>query len=123
MQKNDEEPRSSRAADGGKLGPIEPRVTVGEEIILLALHHKSNAAEEVAGLWFTAYEQPGGYREAIAALEAAGLVERHGLMHHPQPTANAQIDARTQRLVRAIQSAAALADEDADLLVGVAACG
>ena len=123
MHETDDDLRGSGAANAGTPAPIEPHLTVGEEMVLLALHYKGHGVEEAVQLWYTAYEQPGGYREAVASLEAAGLVERHGLLHHAAPTANAQIDARTQRLVHVIQAPAALSEEDGDLLVGLAASG
>ena len=101
---------------------VEPCLTVGEEIALLSLGYDRHAIEPLVALWTEGHGQSGGYESVLASLEAAGLVQRRGLRHRAAPTGNAQIDARTQRLLRVMQRPAALSGDDADLLVGVAAC-
>lgn len=111
------------SASARQVAPVEPRLTGGAEIALLSLYYDCDGVEQLVALWSESYRQPGGYKSVLDSLEAAGLVQRHGLRHGARPTASAQIDARMQGLIEAIQRPVALSGDDADLLVGVAACG
>jgi hypothetical protein len=100
---------------------VEPELSLGEELVLLSVDSERHRISSLVDLSRAAYGQPRGYSEAVAALEEMGLVAKSGLRHHLATTDTARVKERRLRLLQVIRSPADPTDEDADLLVGLAA--
>ncbi len=100
---------------------VEPLLGLGEELVLLSVDAGKARIAPLVDLAGDAYGQPHGYSEAVAALEARGLVTRSGLRHHLATTDRANVVERRRRVLHVVRSTVDPTDEDADLLVGLAA--
>jgi hypothetical protein len=113
--------QSSAPKQVGVVPRVEPILGLGEELILLSVGAGKHRVSTFVDLARAAYGEPRGYSEAVASLEAAGMVTRSGLMHHLATTDKAKVPERLRRVFHVVRSTAEPTDEDVDLLVGLAA--
>lgn len=98
-----------------------PRLSVAEQIVLLTLHARRARVRS----WIRVVRHAEGftsYRIALDRLIAAGLVERRGPLRRIRATASADVEGRTGRVLARIQDVSPLSDDDASLIVLLAAC-
>ncbi len=98
--------------------PVEPRLSLAEEVALLSLGAPRRLTRHVARVVGRAH--PGGLRRHDSALWA--LTQR-GLLAHGAPTPEAQLGARIARVRALIRRPAPPQGQDAELLTLLAAAG
>ena len=94
---------------------LEPRLSVAEEVTLLALDAPGRAAGQAAKLAGRAYpDGPRDHDEAVRALRERGLVTED---RAPKATSEALLQRRKDRVLAIVRRAATPAGADAELVV------
>jgi hypothetical protein len=97
--------------------PVEPRLWLVEEVVLLSLGVPAHRVRPVAKIAARAYPRgPRGYHAAVQRLERKGL-----LADRRTATPAANLPARQERLLTVIERPAAPVERDAELLAFLAA--
>jgi hypothetical protein len=102
--------------------PVEPRLTLAEEMVLLSLDAPRSAVRTAVAL--LARVDPGlaGYRDAVSSLRDAGLLKRSTALGSLEATEEANVPERHKRVLAVIRRAGPPTGADAELLVLLAAC-
>ena len=103
--------------------PVEPRLTVAEEVVVLSLDASRGRVRDAVALAGCAHDGgPHDYRAAVRSLQDRGLLERAGVSGKLRATVDAKLSERRGRVVAVIRRAATPAAADAELLVLLADC-
>lgn len=103
--------------------PVEPTLTLAEEVVLLSLDVSRGRVRDAVALAGDAHDTgPRDYRAAVRALHDRGLLERARVSGKLRATAAAQLPERRKRVVAVIRRAATPMAADTELLVLLAHC-
>ena len=103
--------------------PVEPQLTLAEEVVLLSLDAPRGRVREAVALAGRAHDAgPHDYRAAVHSLHGRRLLERTGASGKHRAPADAKLPERRKRVVAVIRRAASPIAADAELLVLLADC-
>jgi hypothetical protein len=102
--------------------PVEPRLPLVEEVVLLSLDCSRVVKHNAARLATQGHpDGPGDYHAAVTALAERGMLTHTGPLRKPVADPSARISARQARVASIIQRPAPPQGADAELLVLLAA--
>jgi hypothetical protein len=103
--------------------PVEPQLTLAEEVVLLSLDASRGRIRDAVALAGRAHDtDPHDYRAAVRSLQDRGLLERTGINGKLRATDAARLTERQRRVVAVVRRAATPIAPDAELLVLLADC-
>lgn len=103
------------------LPEVKPLLSVGEQLVVMTAGEGNHRVPAIVDLFGDAYGQPRDYAGALQSLERAALITRSGLMRHLTAMAAARVNDRWKRVAHVIRNPALPAQDDVDLLIGLAA--
>lgn len=123
MQISARDLESRRRAATALPAPVEPRLALAEEVVLLSLDAPQGRVRDAVALAARADDAgPRDYGAAVRSLQDRGLVSRSGLRKTLRATPDSKWAERRKRVLAVIRNAAAPTGSDAELLVLLAAC-